>query len=93
MRKFMIERAIPGVGQLDSCGLAEAARKSNGALHALSPEIQWQQSYVTADKTFCVYLAEDEELIRRHAEKSGFPATKITEITGVIDPSTATPLR
>jgi hypothetical protein len=89
MRKFMIERAIPGVGKLDACGLANAAKKSNGVLAELGPGIQWQQSFVTGDRTFCVYLAENEELIRRHAEKSGFPATKITEITGVIDPSTA----
>jgi hypothetical protein len=89
MRKFMIEREIPGVGRLDACALAEAARTSNGALAELGPGIQWQQSYVTADRTFCVYLAESEELIRRHAEKSGFPATRVTEITGVIDPSTA----
>jgi len=87
MRKFMIERELPGVGRLDSSGLAEAARKSNGVLAELGPGIQWQQSFVTADRTFCVYLAEDEELIRRHAEKSGFPATRIIEITGLIDPS------
>jgi Nickel responsive protein SCO4226-like len=89
MRKFMIERDIPGVGKLDSCGLAEAARKSNGVLAELGAGIQWQQSFVTGDKTFCVYLAEGEEVIRKHAEKSGFPATRITEITDVIDPSTA----
>ncbi len=89
MRKFMIERDIPGVGQLDSCGLAEAARKSNGVLAELGPGIQWQQSFVTANRTFCVYLAESEDVIRAHAERSGFPATRITEITGVIDPSTA----
>jgi hypothetical protein len=89
MRKFMIEREIPGVGKLDACSLADAAKKSNGVLAELGPGIQWQQSFVTGDRTFCVYFAESEELIRRHAEKSGFPATKITEITGVIDPSTA----
>jgi Nickel responsive protein SCO4226-like len=89
MRKFMIEREIPGVGQLDSCGLAEAARKSNAVLAELGPGIQWQQSFVTGDRTYCVYLAESEDLIRVHAEKSGFPATRITEITGLIDPSTA----
>jgi hypothetical protein len=89
MRKFMIEREIPGVGKMDSCGLAEAARKSNGVLAELGPGIQWQQSYVTANGTYCVYLAENEEVIRRHAEKSGFGATRIVEITGVIDPSTA----
>jgi hypothetical protein len=89
MRKFMIEREIPGVGGLDSCGLSEAARKSNQVLAELAPGIQWQQSFVTADRTYCVYLAEDEDVIRKHAEKSGFPATRILEITGVIDPSTA----
>lgn len=89
MRKFMIERDIPDVGKLDSCGLSAAARKSNTALAELAPRVQWQHSYVTADKTFCVYLAEDEEAIRQHAEKSGFPANRITEISGIIDPSTA----
>ena len=89
MRKFLIEREIEGVGELDSCGLADAARQSNGALAELAPRVQWQQSYVTADKTFCVYLAEDEQGIREHADRSGFPATRISEITSVIDPSTA----
>ena len=89
MRKFMIERAIPGVGKLDSCGLGQAARKSNQALHELGPDIQWQQSYVTPDRTYCVYLAENEDVIRAHAERSGFPASKIVEISDVIDPSTA----
>ena len=89
MRKFMIEREIPKVGQLDACGLADAARKSNAALGELAPRVQWQQSYVTADKTFCVYLAKDEGLIRKHAEISGFPASRITEIRRVIDPTTA----
>ena len=73
MRKFMIEREIPGVGKLDSCGLAEAARKSNAVLAQLSPAIQWQQSFVTGDKTFCVYLAEDEEVIRKHARAERLP--------------------
>jgi hypothetical protein len=89
MRKFMIEREIAGVGALDSCALAEAARKSNAALAELAPRVQWQHSYVTADKTFCIYLAEDEQAIRVHAEKSGFPANRITEIRDVIDPTTA----
>jgi hypothetical protein len=89
MRKFMVEREIPKVGRLDSCGLADAARKSNAALAELGPRVQWQQSYVTADKTFCVYLAADEAAIREHARRSGFPATRITEISSVIDPSTA----
>jgi Nickel responsive protein SCO4226-like len=89
MRKFMIEREIPGVGQIDSCGLAQAARKSNQALAELAPRVQWQHSYRTRDKTFCVYLADDEEAIRQHAERSGFPANRITEIVDVFDPSTA----
>jgi hypothetical protein len=88
MRKFVIEREIPGVGGLDSCGLADAAAKSNAALAQLSPRVQWQHSYVTADKTFCIYLAEDEQAIRDHAKLSGFPATRITEVRSVIDPST-----
>ncbi|HEY2388086.1 MAG TPA: DUF4242 domain-containing protein [Candidatus Binatia bacterium] len=89
MRKFMIEREINGVGALDSCALAQAAGQSNAALATLAPKAQWQQSYVTADRTFCVYLAENEEVIREHAKRSGFPANRIIEITGVIDPSTA----
>jgi hypothetical protein len=89
MRKFMIEREIDGVGKLDSCALSDAARTSNKALAELAPRVQWQQSYVTGDKTFCVYLAEDEQVIREHAALSGFPANRITEITTVIDPSTA----
>jgi len=89
LRKFMIEREIPGVGQLDSCALAQASRKSNAALEQVGPGIQWQQSYVTGDRTYCVYFAESEELIRKHAEASGFPASKIVEIKDVIDPATA----
>jgi hypothetical protein len=89
MRKFMIEREIEGVGSLDSCALSDAAGRSNAALAELAPRVQWQQSYVTANGTFCVYLAEDEQAIRDHAERSGFPANRIVEITSVIDPSTA----
>jgi len=89
MRKFLIEREIPDVGQLDSCGLAQAARTSNKALAELAPRVQWQQSYVTDHGTVCVYLAEDEEAIRAHAALSGFPANRITEVRTVIDPSTA----
>ena len=88
MRKFMIERDIPGVGRLNTDELHGAACTSNTALAKLAPRVQWQQSYVTGDKTFCVYLAQDEDAIREHAELSGFPANVITEITGVIDPST-----
>lgn len=88
MKRFVIERDIPQVGSLDRENLRAAAKKSNDVLRQLGPEIQWIESVVTEDKTFCVYLAKDEELIKRHAELSGFPATKITEIRKMIDPMT-----
>ena len=89
MKKYLIEREIPAVGSLEREQLRAAAAKSNEALRQLAPDIQWQHSYVAADKTFCIYLSVDEETIRRHAEISGFPATKITEISKMIDPTTA----
>jgi hypothetical protein len=89
MRKFIIEREIPGAGSLERAQLKEAAARSNAALAELAPDIQWVESYVAADKTFCVYLAKDEGLIRKHAELSGFPANKITPIKRMIDPTTA----
>ena len=88
MKRFVIERDIPQVGSLEREQLREAAKTSNKALRELGPDIQWIESFVAADKTFCVYLAKDEEIIRRHAEISGFPATKITEIRKTIDPTT-----
>ena len=89
MQKFIIERDIPDVGSLERAQLKEAAAKSNEALAQLAPDIQWVESYVADDKTFCVYLAKNEELIRRHAELSGFPANKITRVNKTIDPTTA----
>lgn len=91
MKRYLIERDIPKVGSLNPGQLCDAAATSNAALAQLGPDIQWVHSYVTADKTFCIYLAKDEAVIRRHAELSGFPANKITEISTVIDPSTGTP--
>ena len=88
MKKYMIEREIPKVGSLEREQLQEAAAKSNQVLRQLGPDIQWSESFLTADKMFCVYLAKDEALIRRHADLSGFPATKITEIGQMIDPTT-----
>jgi hypothetical protein len=88
LRKFIIERDIPAVGSFESEQLRGAAAKSNGVLRDLAPDIQWVESYVAADKTFCVYLAKDEAIIKKHAEISGFPATKITEIRKMIDPTT-----
>jgi uncharacterized protein DUF4242 len=89
MKRFMIERQIPKVGTLDREQLQQASAKSNQALHQLGPDIQWVESFVADDKTFCVYLAKDEAIIQRHAELSGFPATKITQIGKTIDPTTA----
>jgi hypothetical protein len=89
MKKYMIEREIPKVGTLEGEQLRAAAAKSNQVLSQLGPEIQWAESFVTADKLYCVYLAEDESIIRKHAELSGFPATKVTEIGKKIDPTTA----
>jgi len=88
MRKFVIERDIPAVGTLQREQLREAAAKSNAVLKELGPDIQWNHSYVADDKTFCIYLAKDESLIHTHAEMSGFPATKVTEIRTMIDPTT-----
>ncbi len=88
LRKFIIERDIPKVGTLQREQLRGAAAKSNAALRELAPDIQWQESYVADNKTFCVYLATDEAVIRKHAEISGFPASKITEVRKMIDPTT-----
>jgi len=88
MKRYLIEREIPQVGTLEREQLRAAAKQSNGALRQLGPDIQWIESFVAGDKTFCVYLAKDEEIIKRHAEISGFPATKITEIRKMIDPTT-----
>ncbi len=89
MKRFIIERNIPEVGSLEREELRAAARKSNDALSQLAPDIQWVQSYVAANKTFCVYYAKDEDIIHKHAELSGFPATKVTEARKMIDPTTA----
>jgi Protein of unknown function (DUF4242) len=89
LRRFMIERDIPKVGTFERSQLREAAATSNAALRQLGPDIQWVESYVTDNKTFCVYLAEDEAIIKKHSEVSGFPANRITEIRKLIDPTTA----
>lgn len=89
MKRYMIERELPGVGSLGAEELKGAACTSNDALAKLDGKVQWVHSYVAGDKTFCVYLAEDEDAIREHAQLSGFPASQITEIRGIIDPITA----
>ncbi|MGI3185707.1 DUF4242 domain-containing protein [Nioella aestuarii] len=89
MKKYVIEREVPGIGGMSGEELCGAAQTSNAALAKLPGRVQWQHSYVAGDKTFCVYLAEDEAAIREHSELSGFPANSITEIKSVIDPTTA----
>ena len=88
MQRFLIERPLPAIGSAEPKELEAIVTSSNAILRHLRPEIQWVQSYIAADKTFCLYLAEDEETLRRYIEQSDFPADKITQITGVIDPTT-----
>ena len=92
MNKYVIERLIPKIGTLNGQELQAAATRSCKALVALGHNIQWMESFVAADQTYCVYLAQDEEIIRRHAELSGFPANRITQIGKMIDPTTASAL-
>jgi hypothetical protein len=87
LKRYVIERDLPGVGGMKSAELGGAARASNAALAAI-PGVQWEHSYVAGDKTFCVYLAESEARIHEHAAKSGFPASKVTEVVSIIDPTT-----
>lgn len=88
MKRFVIERDIPAVGSFEREQLRDAAKTSNAALAKLAPQVQWEHSYVTGDKTFCIYLAEDVAAIHEHARISGFPASVVTEVTSVIDPTT-----
>lgn len=89
MPKYLIEREIPGAGNLSPEQLQGVSQKSCSVLNRLGPSIQWVQSYVTGDKVYCVYIAPDEAIIRQHAEEGGFPANRISEIKAVIDPATA----
>ncbi len=89
MPKFVIEREIPGLGNLTDAELREVSRKSVSILKELGPEIQWLHSYVTGDKLYCVYLAPDETSIREHARRGGFPANRISAVRRLIDPTTA----
>jgi hypothetical protein len=88
MKRYVIERNLPGVGRMNRDQLKGASETSNGALAKLSGKAQWVHSYVVEDKTFCIYLADNEAAIVEHAKLSGFPATKITEVRAVIDPTT-----
>jgi Protein of unknown function (DUF4242) len=89
MRRYIIERSLPGIGGLTAAQLRDAAAKSNAALAQLGKDVQWVESYVAGDQTYCVYLAKEEAIIRKHAELSGFPANRIVEVKGVISPTTA----
>ena len=89
LKRYMIERDIPGIGEFSVTELCGAARASNQALSSIGPGIQWQHSYVAGDKTFCVYLADGENAIKKHAELSGIPFSKVTEVSQIIDPLTA----
>ncbi len=89
MPKYIIEREIPGAGDLTAEDLQQISMKSCEVLNKMGPKIQWLQSYVTDDKVYCVYIAPDEQTIRQHAEQGGFPANKVSEIKTIIDPTTA----
>ena len=89
MKRYMIEREIPGIGDFSVTELCGAARASNKALASIGPTIQWQHSYVAGDKTFCIYLADNEDEIKQHASLSGIPFARITEVRQIIDPLTA----
>ncbi|MDQ1728011.1 MAG: hypothetical protein QOD33_136 [Pyrinomonadaceae bacterium] len=89
MPKFLIERELPGAGNLSPQELQGVAQTSCNVLRELGPQIQWVQSFVTGDKVYCVYIAPSEELIREHASRGGFPANSISEIKSIIDPTTS----
>lgn len=89
MPKYLIEREIPGAGSLSAEQLQAVSQTSCTVLQKMGPQIQWQQSYVTGDKVYCIYIAPNEDTIREHAQQGGFPANRISEIKTIIDPTTA----
>jgi hypothetical protein len=89
VKKYIIERELPGIGTLLREQVRGASRRSNAVLAELGPDIQWVESYVTEDKLYCVYLAKDEQIVRKHAQMAGFPANKISEVKRIIDPTVA----
>lgn len=89
MHKYVIEREIPGAGSLSASDLQGISQKSCGVLKELGPQVQWVESYVTDDKIYCVYIAANEELVREHAKRGGFPANRISQVRTIIDPTTA----
>ena len=89
MPRYMIEREIPGAGQLSTAELKAISQKSCSVLEGMGPQIQWQQSYVTGDKVYCVYIAPNEAMVREHAKQGSFPANRVSEVSTIIDPVTA----
>jgi Protein of unknown function (DUF4242) len=89
MPKYVIERELPGAGQLPAETLQAISQKSCGVLKGLGPQIQWVESYVTDDKIYCIYIAPNKEMVLEHARQGGFPATSVAEVKGIIDPTTA----
>lgn len=89
MPKYVIEREIPEAGKLSAQQLQAISQKSCRVLKNLGPQIQWVESYVTDDKIYCVYIAPNEEMVREHAKQGGFPANRVSEVKGIIDPTTA----
>ncbi len=89
MPRYVIEREIPGAGQLSAAELKAISQKSCSVLEGMGPQIQWLQSYVTGDKVYCVYIAPNEAMVREHAKQGGFPADRVSEVTTIIDPVTA----
>ena len=89
MPKYVIERELPGAGKLSPQELKGISQKSCGVLSKMGPQIQWVESYVTGDKIYCVYIAPNEQMVREHAQQGGFPANRVSEVVGVIDPTTA----
>jgi hypothetical protein len=88
MPKYMIEREVPGLGKLSGDELRSMSQRSNEVLATLAPRVQWQQSYVTGEKMYCVYIADDEEAVLAHARGGGFPANSVARVATVIDPTT-----
>jgi cell division inhibitor SulA len=89
MPKYVIEREIPGAGKLSKAELQAISKKSCSVLQALGAQVQWLESFVTADKIYCVYIAPSEELVREHARQGGFPANRVSEVRTMIDPTTS----
>jgi cell division inhibitor SulA len=89
MPKYVVERELPGAGKLSASDLRAISQKSCSVLSELGPQIQWVESYVTGDKIYCIYIAPNEDLVREHAKRAGFPANRVSEVARIIDPITA----